>query len=288
MVTAQRASPGYGVVAKGNIKMNGGGFIDSFDSSDPAHSSNGLYTISRRSDQALVGSLSSDKPAIDTGSGLIYGKATTAPGGTVAGTIGDGSWVSNPANSGTTRAGYSADDFNMAIPDVSVPFVGGNLVPSWPSSKKVTLTGDYKHTGDLAVSGGERLIVSGNVRLYVTGDFLTSGGGAVEILPGGSLELYIGGKAVFSGGGVVNTTQTAAQCGIYGLPTCTSITYNGSAAFVGQVYAPQAAFTFNGNDNASGSFTADSITINGTVGIHFDQALRRPAGPFTIASWSEL
>jgi hypothetical protein len=288
MVTARRESPGFGVVAKGPIKMNGGGYIDSFDSSDPAYSSNGLYTISKRSDQALVGTLSSDKPAINTGSGYIYGKAATGPGGTVVGTVGDGSWISDPANNGTVRSGYAANDFNMAIPDVSVPFTGGNLVPAWPSSKTVTLTGDYKHTGNFSINGGEKLLVAGNVRLHVTGDFMTSGFGSVEILPGGSLELYIGGKAVIAGVGVVNGMQSAAQCAIYGLPTCTSIAYNGSAGFIGQVYAPQAAFTFNGNDDASGSFTANSIVINGSVGIHFDQALGRPAGPYKIVAWSEL
>src|SRR5579859_488453 len=47
------ASPGA-VIAKGTISLTGGGYIDSFNSSDPNYSSNGLYVVSKRRANALV------------------------------------------------------------------------------------------------------------------------------------------------------------------------------------------------------------------------------------------
>jgi hypothetical protein len=297
MVTTKRATvSGYGVVAKGVIKMSGTNYIDSFDSSDPAYSSNGLYTVSRRLDDVMVGSLSSSKPAIDNGgNGSIYGQAATGPMGTAVGTIGDGAWNANSANAGKAQDGHVTDDFNMAIPDVSAPYSVGTSVPAWPLSpapRIITLSNDDYRTTTLAVSAGSTLVISGKVRLYVTSTFSTSGtgltAGRVTILAGGSLELYVGGTCTLSGAGVVNGTQNAANCAIYGLPTCTAVTYSGSSAFIGQVYAPAAAFTFNGVADACGAFTAKSISLSGSAGVHYDKALGRPSGPYLIDNWAEL
>jgi hypothetical protein len=126
------------------------------------------------------------------------------------------------------------------------------------------------------------------VRIYFTGEFDTSGSGYVRILAGAQLEIYLGDKGVISGSGVVNDTQNAANCAIYGLPTCTTITYSGSAQYIGTVYAPSAAFTFSGGEGASGSFVAGSMTLSGSAGVHYDEALGRPAAPYSVASWEEL
>jgi hypothetical protein len=289
VVTTSRSTlGGFGVVAKGLIKLTGTNtYIDSFDSSDPAYSSNGLYTVSRRLDDVMVGSLSTNQPAISTGSGFIYGYAATGPMGTASGTIGDGEWIADPTNAGKAQTNHVTDDFNMAMPAVTVPYSGGALIPAWPVEKIVTLTAnDYLQSGNFGVGLGYSLLISGKVRLYVTGTFTTSG--TITILPGGSLELYVGGTCSIQGGGVVNATQSAANCEIYGLPTCTAVTYSGSAAYIGQVYAPHAAFSFSGVAGASGAFTAKTITLSGSSGIHYDKALGRPTGPFQISSWAEL
>jgi hypothetical protein len=294
VVTTKRASAGgFGVVAKNFIKMSGTNtYIDSFDSSDKDHSSNGLYTFSKRLDDVMVGSLSSNQPAIDTGSGFIYGQVSTGPMGTASGTIGDGDWIANPANAGQSQAGHVSDDFNMSIPAVTVPYSGGALVPSWPISplpKVITLTSnDYLQSGDFNIPLGSALLIGGKVRLNVTGKFTTSGSGYVSILPGGSLELYVGGICSISGAGVVNATESAANCAIYGLPTCTTVSYSGTAAYIGQIYAPQASFSFSGSAGASGAFTAKSITLSGSAGLHYDKALGRPTAPYEISSWAEL
>jgi hypothetical protein len=291
MVTTKKNFASGGVIAKGKITMSGGASVDSFDSSDPTYSSNGVYTISKRHDQAYVGSASSLAPAVDSGTGKIYGNAATAPGGTVAGTVGDGTW--NASNTGL-QTGHTSDDFNMAIPDAAIPsdFGSGLPLPAVNALGQYILVGglDYKVSASLSVPGGKSLLVTGpgKVRLWVTGDFTLSGSAFAEIQTGADFELYIGGKGTISGGGIMNDTQNASHCAVYGLPTCTTMTYSGSAAYIGTVYAPQAAFTFSGGAGGSGSFVANTVTISGSAGVHYDEALGRPTAPYSIMSWEEL
>jgi hypothetical protein len=293
VVTTSRANAGgFQVAAKGVIKMSGGAFIDSFDSSITNSSSNGVYTSSRRLDTAMVGSLSSAKPAIDSSGLGIYGSVATGVGGTVNATVGDGTWVGTKTG---VQTGHASDDFNMAIPNVTVPF-NPAAVSSIPAVNEmdqfVFPTGDYATGtgGKLTVPGGGAAIITGPglVRIFVDSDFTISGSGYLKIMEGAQLELYLDGKGTISGGGVMNDSLKAVNCAIYGTTNCTVMTYSGSAAFIGQVYTPQAAFTFSGSAGASGSFVANTISLSGSAGVHTDQALSRPTGLYEVGSWSEL
>jgi hypothetical protein len=134
-------------------------------------------------------------------------------------------------------------------------------------------SGDYKVTNSLNIGGGKGMVIIGTVRVYFTTAITTSGSGFIKIVPGASLELYLGGKAIFSGSSIINSNQLASTCRIYGLPTCTSVIYTGSAPYIGTVYAPQADFTLAGSEGASGSFMAKSIVLTAGAGVHYDEAL---------------
>jgi hypothetical protein len=272
---AARTNEPLAVVAKQRIILSGGASIDSFDSSDPSYSSNGLYTILRRRDGALVASLSGANPAIDLGSGKIYGRAATGVGGTVAGTVGDGTWNSSMTG---LQPGHIRDDFNMTMADVSLPADFGSGLPlpvPNASGQHVLMATDYR-AGSFNVGAGMSIVVSGpgRTRLYFTGDFSISASGFIKILPYASFEIYLGGGGAFSGGGIANETLLAGKCRIYGLPSCPSVIYSGSAPYVGTIYAPQAAFSFSGLAGGSGSFVANTITVSGSAGIHYDEALQ--------------
>jgi len=289
VVTTKRNFAGNGVIAKGAIGLSGGAYVDSFDSRISP-----TYTNTMRLDHVLVATLSSANPAINsTGGGAIYGSAATGVGGTVtsSGPIGDGTW--DASNSGI-QPGHVTDDFNMAIPDVTLPGDWASSPLSVPAANPlgqyVMVTGDYTYSGNLSIPGGKSMLISGpgRVRIYVTGSFTTSGSGFIQLAAGASLELYLGGSGTISGGGIVNGTQNAANCAIYGLPTCTTMTYSGSAQYIGTVYTPEADFTFSGGQGASGSFVANTITMSGSSGVHYDEALGRPTAPYMVTSWQEL
>jgi hypothetical protein len=66
---------------------------------------------------------------------------------------------------------------------------------------------------------------------------------------------------------------------IIGLLTCISLSYFGSAPFVGTIYAPSADVRMAGSDHAVGAVVGNTFKIIGGLQFHFDENLKR-AGPF--------
>ena len=290
-VIAQKvaATPG-GLNAKGSISFTGGGWLDSFDSSDPNYNSNGLYVVSKRKDNGRALTDSGAAGAVNTGTGKIYGSATTGPGGTVLGTVGTISW--DAANS-TVEPGYSANNANVQFNDVAPPFVYGAGVTPLNGVYNTTNFLYYLGTGNyelpsLTVPGGQKMVVAGNAVLYVDGAANVTGSGYIYIAPNASLTMYINGTGTFSGSAIVNGTQDAAQCTVYGLPGCTTFTISGSGTYIGTIYAPDAAFTYSGSANASGSFTGNTILISGGAAVHYDEALANAGKGWVVMSWNEF
>ena len=145
---------------------------------------------------------------INTGTGRIYGRAASGPGGSPlvgsSGGIVTKSWVT--AHPGSVESGYFTSDLNLAIPVVTVPFTGGHSTPgagtvNGTNYDLVLDTGNYQNSG-VSLSGGQKMIVTGKAVFYVKGDFALSGSSYVLIVPGANLQLYVGGSKVnLSGGG---------------------------------------------------------------------------------------
>jgi hypothetical protein len=292
-VTTKLNPPVWGIIGKQFVSLNGTPYIDSFNSSDSRFSTGGLYDPAKRSDRAGVGSPASSRPAISTGSALIYGFADTGPGGTVTGNVGDGEWLA--ANTGQ-QAGHVADDFNMAIPDVAVPIMTStNSMPApgvvdGLSYNKVLTTGNYVFDGNFIVSGGAGIVATGGgtVRVYFKGNLRMTSTAAIRVTPGTRLEFYLGGDMDLNGKAVINTSKIAANCTIYGLPGCTSIKYTGDSACYAKIYAPQAAIEITGDSDYFGSMVGNSVKFTGTANIHYDEALGTILPQYHVAGWEEF
>jgi hypothetical protein len=293
MALTKRLPPGWGIVGKDSVTLNGTPYVDSYDSSNPSYSTLGKWDVTKRRDRAGVGTLGTAHPAINTKGGSsppakVYGSAATGLGGTVVGTIGDGGWIA--AGSSGVQPGHATDDFNMAIPNASLPSPWSPLPMPSPNliTGITTLTaGDYQYTGPLTVSSAN-VVISGRVRFYVTGNFKISGTPFISMLPGATLELYMGGSCDMSGKCVVNSSFIPSNCTIYGLPTCTSMKYSGTAEAYCKVYAPQADVTITGDFDFSGSVLGKTITLSGTANIHYDEAVNSSGAEYQIISWEEL
>jgi hypothetical protein len=294
MALAKKVPPGWGFVAKTTISMNGNPYLDSYDSSDPAASTGGKYDPTKRRDNAGVASTSSLMPAIDTGGGTVYGMAATGPGGTVSGNVGDGLWLSSHSGQ---EAGHVSDDFNMAILDVPLPNTKADWHPLPPLFLPglvngvlytyVIPAGDWEIPGNLS-PGGVGILIQGKVRIWIKGSLSMSGGTAITLATNANLEVYLGGSMDLSGQCVVNPSGITANCAIYGLPTCTSMKYTGTAEAFARIYAPQAAVEVGGNFDFSGSIVANSMRFSGTANIHYDEALYGDGPAFRIVTWEEL
>ena len=121
------------LVARDSIQLNGNGIrTDSFDSTDPAWSTNGLYAPGRfksNGDIAVNGSVENGG-SISIDNANIFGHVSTGPNGTVQlgpnGAVGTELWQ---ASNDGIEPGYRASDMNVSFPDVVIPFSGG-MTPS--------------------------------------------------------------------------------------------------------------------------------------------------------------
>jgi len=305
--TSGGSAHGAAVVSKGPINLSGNNVtIDSFISTDSRYSTNGMYSPALARDHGDVitngkdGLTSNGKPlyALDVGDADIKGHVSTGPNGTAhitsGGSVGDNAWV-NAATPGV-ESGWSANDANVDIQSVAEPFSGNYFTPMPGQIGKVKYSylidqsGNYKLNSTL--SG--KILVRGDVTLWVTGDVSIGTGEFIEVAPGASLKLYVSGASTVIGGqGVVNDTGYAKNFQYYGLPTNTSIDYKGNSTFTGTVNAPQADVKLGGGGTTDydfvGSMVANSVTMNGHFHIHYDEALQ-PAIPngYLVASWNEV
>jgi hypothetical protein len=286
-VFCRRQSVRAGILAKSKITFSGNSIVDSFDSRV------GPYSFLTHKDGALLMCNGAAAGSVDIGTAKVYGKAATGPGGTVTvdnlngGALGDLAWHAG-SNTGI-QTGTTSDDVNASFPSNSPP-TGFFLTPSGGTVGGTNYTyvldsGSYQRSSFVVGAGG-KAIVTGNVDLYVTGDFALSGTGYMWIAPGASLKIYVGGKFAVSGSGIANGTGLPANLTLLGLNGNTTCAYSGSSAFVGTINCPEAAVVVSGSGGIYGAATAKTITVSGGAGMHYDEALGA-SGRYVVETWNE-
>jgi len=297
----------YGVLSKGLITLSGSSRLDSFASCDPNYSTNGAYDPAKAHDQIKLASLSSATPAIKVGTGKILGYVDTSAGGTVtygsSGSVGDAGWV----NGGTAgfESGHVSSDMNISISDATTPYTFGTapLLTNFTynaTNYGVTLTATtnyYNGSFSYISQSTKAMLVTNQASFYVVGSFTISGSGFSYIAPGGTLTLYVGttnaagnDSVTISGGGIANGTGNAANFSIICLPSVKTVTYSGSAQFVGTLYAPEANLTMSGSADGVGALVANTVTMSGGMNFHYDECLGSGSGflKYIVLSWKEL
>lgn len=292
-----------------NFNFNGNNTtIDSFNSSDPTHSvwqtnwsyngqHYGTYTNTLRTAAVTVGT---DGSFLQIGTAQIYGSVDTAPGGSVAiqrlGSVGDLTWVPTPG----VQLGHLFDDMNLIFSDVTFPppINSYHATPTWltpqyfPSGTNIngavyyyTITNIIGQPGTPTnmiyyilspVTGQASIFINAsNVVLYLTNGLSMTTGRALTLNTNSSAAIYAGASINTGNGTVNNLTQYASALRIYGLPTCTSISFGGNAVLTTWLYAPEASLTFNGGGaftyNVVGTVMCHDITINGHYNFHYDE-----------------
>ncbi|HLQ38415.1 MAG TPA: hypothetical protein VK348_11475, partial [Planctomycetota bacterium] len=172
-----------GFVGLSSITMSGG-LIDTYDAS--------LGTYASQVSGTHAGSdakLKSNGNITLTGSAKVYGDATPGVAGTVSGAAG-------------VTGSTAPESTVMTVP----PVVYAPPIASMGafSATKVFAPGTYRYS-TFTVPGGKIATFTGNVVLYVDGNFTISGSGVGIISPGAHLTIYHGaGTFTISGSGVVN------------------------------------------------------------------------------------
>lgn len=291
---------------------------DSFDSSNPAYSANGIYPTAFPARQRDNGDVVTDFTIINSlsvGNARIKGQAKTGPKGTLAigpnGSVGTKAWV-EAGNKGV-EPGRFADDMNVLFPPVQLPsttwygvsfYSSGvtitNVVitPTGVSTQSFTYNWVINGNGDYYISDlSKPLYVQGNARLLILTKFALNGNNdRITIAPtNSSLKMYVNcASAAIAGQGVVNSSGLAQNFYYFGTTANTSLSFSGNAGFTGVIYAPQAAFALGGGGNNTYDFVGASVTLsvkmNGHFNFHYDEALRNNGmgRGYIPTSWEEM
>lgn len=151
-------------------------------------------------------------------------------------------------------------------------------LPAAVSYPSVTLPATYTDLGDVNMSSGTQSLPGGT---YVLNSLVLSG--TANIIWTGPVKLYIKSSYSVTGGATIQTYgNNPANRTLYFLPTCTTATWSGTTSSVGELYAPDTAFTISGSVSLYGRITAKSIVNSSTGGMHSDESLPNPggSGPF--------
>jgi len=134
-----------GMVAKDSIDLNGNNIqTDSFDSMDPAYSTNGMYVPGRAKDNGDIAVNSALTNSMNIGNANIYGHISVGPGGAIEigdnGSVGSKTW--HDSGSVGVESGWSKDDMNVSFDEVVIPFSGGLPLPGggWITNTTYTVS----------------------------------------------------------------------------------------------------------------------------------------------------
>jgi hypothetical protein len=181
---------GAAIVARQNVNfLSNDVAVNSYDSADPAKSTYNEYDKNKAQ---ANGDVASSDGFVQVGNANINGKILTSPNGSISfgpnGYAGPIGWT----GPGLYSPEWYRNDYRFVFADVKRPFGNPALVPS-PTTTLVSVPGpngtNYWNltSGDYYFSGSPtmnnlNIVVSGNVRLWVTGDFK----------PNTSQEIFIG------------------------------------------------------------------------------------------------
>lgn len=153
-------------------------------------------------------------------------------------------------------------------------------VPAAVSYPSVVEPAGLTNLGDVVMSSGTSTLPGGS---YVLNSLNLSG--TANIIWTGPVKLYIRGAYSVTGGATIQTYQNnPANRTLYFEPTCTTATWGGTTASVGELYAPDTNLVITGSVQLMGRITAKSITNSSTGGMHSDESLPYPggSGPYAL------
>jgi hypothetical protein len=283
------------LLVKTTISLSSGSYTDSFDSSDPAYSTNGQYDHAKRLSHGDVAT-NGDGYYSNLQSMYVYGNAASN-GGEIANT--------------DHVTGSVSSNFQTVIADVSVPTLT-NVQASPTIIKGVSaslaagtaaLPKSYI-LSELTISSSQQVTLSNPtpgadayINIYITGNSGISISGAAKIVQeaGVHANIYLAGNIVVSGTGVVNKNNQASYLQVFGITPASgtkSASINGSASFIGILNAPAYALNVSGSASFIGAAIAYSANVSGGAAMHYDQALANGPGPslptsYTYTNWAE-
>ncbi len=193
---------------------------------------------------------------------------------------------------GTLSAASAATVF----PSITAP-TGLTSHGSLTSSTTISQDGQYSSINlygswdVLTISGG------GTRTLYITGDVYLDNYAQICVAAGTSLKLYVHGNITFDHTSEVTSNDADPRdVVVFGLPTCTSVTVQNSAAFHGGIYAPQATAALSSGGKIYGALACKVLNpMEWQSKLYYDDKLQSitipgssgSAGSYSVSYWQD-
>ncbi len=269
--------------------------VDSYDSRDPAKSTNGFYDPLKFQ---MNGNIATNGNLIEAGNAHIYGSAST-----------NGGTVLNSTNvTGDIRTDFYQEIFSVTRPNVVRDTGTPTTVTGSTTIAAAAGTPRQIIVSQINLSGTNTLRISGAsdgsatyAQIIVDGDVSLSGQAQIVLDPGVHVRMFVAGDADMTGNGVLNP-NSPLNLQIYGLdrpknpdgspvdPGILKVAGNGG--FRGTVYAPSYNVTMVGggsSDSIFGSFVGWRVTMTGVQAVHYDESLGDGGliSDYKVVSWFE-
>jgi hypothetical protein len=239
----QRAPKPYALIGLNSLTMSGSAFSDSYNAAKGDPAVEGRYQSSKAAAGGSVGS---------------NGNVTLSNTAKVNGDVRYGMGATATVAPGAAVTGMLAPLYSPAAYESVV------LPPA----------GTYTDLGDVNMNAGT---VSKGAGTYVINNLNLSG--TAKINWTGAVKLYIKSSYVVTGSVVITTFDNLpVNRQIFFLPSCATATWDGTNKSVGELYAPDTAFTIGGSVEMMGRIVAKSITNSSSGGMHYDESLPAPIG----------
>ncbi|MFQ6068947.1 MAG: hypothetical protein ACE5LC_00315 [Candidatus Aminicenantales bacterium] len=219
----------------------------------------------------------------------VLGDAICGPGGDPESAI----YLSGSASiSGEKRAASEVKEFPSVEVPTGLPFQG-----SFYKTSGTTVISEDGEYSSFILDSNAIVEISGDVTLYVTGEFSLLSNAQLQIQQGSSLTVYLDAPLNLSSNCEVNTSlQDATKLAFYGTDNVTGlIELNSNATIYGAVYMPNADLVLSSNIGLVGAIYGKSIELNSNVTVVFDEGLGGLSGPaggggtgsYVVKSWQE-
>jgi hypothetical protein len=295
-VVAPLSSFSQAIMSVSTLNLNNQNIVvDSYDSRDPAKSTNGLYDENKRQRN---GSIATDGNLIEAGNAHVYGDVSTNSG-TVTG-------VANVT--GVVRTDFYQEPIPIGEPvwpsiNPTTSSINGSATLT-ASAVQGSASSRYRLTS-ISTSGTQTLTIAGSpdgsptyVEIYVTGDISVTGNSQIVLGDGVNAKIYFRGNVDIAGKGLVNPSNQPESLLLYGVQPVNPgqvpqhVNLGGNGQITAAVYAPDYDVTVNGGGNTGhvfGSVIGKSVVMTGVTNLHYDEALASSGmiNNYEIVSWVE-
>ena len=258
---------GYALFSDEDLRLNGNGFTDSFDSRLGPYSPSAPIAPFTEPYQGTNGNIGSNGDILNP-----------AGGSELHGDI-------NPGHDNTSTIGGTQDPANETEPLTSYQTLDPIPPAEWQAAQAtndnagITPASTYDASTMTLTVGSRSQVQLGNPAgtgnppfVYFFNGVSTSGSG-IKIDIVGPAVIYIDGDWIQNGSSQINSTGPPTDLLIYGVGGPHQMTVNGASGFGAGIYAPGHDITFNGSGDMRGSYVANRITRNGGWNFHYDEAL---------------